>query len=126
MLLETPIPGLKPMLLLGALLLDPAALAQNPPSVTRQEAQTEDQIYRQLLGQNPNAPTAAPAAPSSPGRQRREAQAEDQIYQQLLGQNPNAPGAATPPPPSGTPGQDARATDQIFRELMNPSPAPSR
>ena len=50
----------------------------------------------------------------------------DQIYRELLRQNPNAPGAATPPPPSRTPGQDARATDQIFRELMGQNPAPSR
>jgi hypothetical protein len=32
-----------------------------------------------------------------------------------------APGRVTPPPPSGTPGQDARATDQILRELTTPS-----
>ncbi|MBX9751793.1 MAG: hypothetical protein K5Q68_19545 [Roseococcus sp.] len=79
---------------LGFLLATPS-LAQN------REAQGEGQIYRELLGQNPNAPGRAtpPPASATPGQDAR----------------------VTPPPPSGTPGQDARATDQILRELTPPS-----
>ena len=102
------------LVVLGGLFLATPGLAQN------RETQAEDQIYRQLLGQNPNAPGRAtpPPASATPGQ---DARATDQIFQQLMGQNPNSSGAVTPPPPSGTPGQDARATDQILRELTTPS-----
>lgn len=56
----------------------------------RREAQTTDQIYRELTGQNPNAPDRAtlPPAYGTPGQ---DARTEDQLYRELTGQNPNAP-----------------------------------
>lgn len=61
------------------------------PEQQRREAQTTDQLFRELTGRNPNAPSdATPPPPSrTPGQ---DARATDQLYRELLGRNPNAPG----------------------------------
>lgn len=113
MLLEAPLLRLVPVLILGGLLSAAGALAQSLPtppserepnpadvrareraagvapgsSAQSREAQAEDQIYRELLGQNPNAPGAArpPAPARTPGQ---DARATDQIFRELMTPTP--------------------------------------
>jgi len=65
--------------------------AGDAPSGTQQRraAETTDQIYRELTGQNPNAPDRAtvPPAYGTPGQ---DARAEERLYRELTGQNPDA------------------------------------
>ncbi|UPY39095.1 hypothetical protein [Sediminicoccus sp. KRV36] len=112
MLPVTQFPRLGPWLVLGGLIFVQAAAAQTPlrerepnpaatgaqeraagiaptPGAARREAQAEDQIYRQLLGQNPNAPSAATPPPpmNTPGQ---DARATDQILRELTAPSPGA------------------------------------
>ncbi len=56
----------------------------------RRDAQVTDQLYRELTGQNPNAPSPATPPPlyGTPGQ---DARTEQQLYRDLTGQNPNQP-----------------------------------
>lgn len=90
-----------------------------PDAATRaQEGRTTDQIFRELTGQNPNAPVAAPTAPPPPPQ---EARTEDRLYRELTGQSPNAPPPNTPLP-GLLPGSQARQVDQIYREETGRNP----
>jgi hypothetical protein len=105
------------LLLLGlALLAVPAQAQQN-------QGQAVDQIYRELMGQSPNAPGTLPppAMNATPGQDARR---EAQIFREETGRSQNAPSSATPPPASGTVSQDARREEQILRELTNPALVP--
>ena len=90
-----------------------------PGAATRaQEAETTDQLYRELTGQNPNAPVAAPTAPPPPPQ---EARTEDRLYRELTGQSPNAPPPNTPLP-GLLPGSQAQGVDQLYRQETGQNP----
>jgi hypothetical protein len=61
-----------------------------PGAATRaQDGQTTDRLFRELTGQNPNAPPPNTPLPGLlPGSQ---AQQVDQLYREETGRNPNAP-----------------------------------
>ena len=106
-------------LLLALTLLAGGVQAQNAPR--QSEAQATDQIYRELMGQSPNAPGTLPP-PTTSATPGQDARREQQIFREETGRSQSAPSRVTPPPPSGTVGQDARREEQILRELTNPAP----
>lgn len=110
------------LLTLGGTLLTCGASAQTSPGSERAQSQAVDQIFRDLMGQSPNAPGTLPppATSQTPGQDARN---EAQIFREMTGRNPNTPGTAAPPAPSGSAAQDARREEQILRELTNPGPA---
>lgn len=65
--------------------------AGNAPSAAteRRDAEVTNRLYRELTGQNPNAPTSASPPPvyQSPSQDARE---ENRLYRDLTGQSPNA------------------------------------
>jgi hypothetical protein len=114
-------PGAGRLLLLTVTLLAGAAEAQTPPR--QNQGQAVDQIYRELMGQSPNAPGTLPppALNATPGQDARR---EAEIFREETGRSQSAPSRATPPPASGSVAQDARREEQILRELNNPALVP--
>ncbi|MBS7789121.1 hypothetical protein KTR66_03890 [Roseococcus sp. SDR] len=105
------------LLLLGITLLAGAAQAQ------QNQGQAVDQIYRELMGQSPNAPGTLPP-PSLNATPGQDARREAELFREETGRSQSAPSRATPPPASGTVSQDARREEQILRELTNPALVP--
>ena len=57
-------------------------------ATARRDAEVTNQLYRELTGQNPNAPSSAtPPLYGTPGQ---DARTEQQLYRDLTGQSPNA------------------------------------